>query len=93
MLNSGHAARVEPDVAILPESPFLSANNQAFFNVVDSSLSVATDVANLFARFGAGDGAVRYREIQSDADAAAAAARWPLLAEWLSGQPPTEPRR
>ena len=60
-------------------------------DVVDSSSSAAADVTNLFARFGSTDGAMRYRELHSDADAAAAAARWPLLAEWLAVQSPAQP--
>ena len=64
------------------------------FNVADSSSAVAADVTNLFARFGSGavEGAIRYREIHSDADADNVAARWPLLAEWLATRPLTGSR-
>ncbi|MBC7414794.1 MAG: hypothetical protein H7327_07670 [Herminiimonas sp.] len=55
---------------------------------VGSPRPAAADVANLFARFDATAGACGYREIHADADAADVAARWPLLAEWLSTPPP-----
>lgn len=44
-----------------------------------------SDVVNLFAHFGAASASGAYQEIHSDADAHAAAARWPLLAELLAG--------
>ena len=81
------------NVAVDPPALPFSASPTPVSNVVDSSLPAADDVSNLFARFGAGDGAVRYREIHSDADAAAAAARWPLLAEWLAARSPAEAQR
>lgn len=42
-----------------------------------------SDVTILFAHFGTRSDVARYQEIWSDADAGAAAARWPLMAEWL----------
>ena len=89
MLKNVHASTVAVD----PQSLLFPASDQCAVGVVDSSLPVANDVSNLFARFGASDGAARYLEIHSDADAAAAAARWPLLAEWLAAQSLTKPRR
>ena len=44
-----------------------------------------SDVFNLFTHFGAASAAVAYQEIHSDVAADAAARRWPLVAEWLSG--------
>ena len=47
--------------------------------------SAVADVINLFAHCGITAAAAAYQEICSDADAQAAAARWPLMTEWLVG--------
>lgn len=49
-----------------------------------------SDVVNLFAHFGPVGAAASYHEIQADAAAGAAAARWPLVAEWLAEAPDLE---
>lgn len=79
-------AEVDPTCVSLP--PQLTPHP----GFAHSALAAAADVSNLFARFGARDGAGGYREIHSDADAAAAAARWPLLAEWLVSERPAPER-
>lgn len=43
-----------------------------------------SDVFNLFASFGASEAAATYQEILSDTAAQSAAARWPLVTEWIA---------
>ena len=47
-----------------------------------------SDVVNLFSHFGAVKGAGDYQEVHANTAARTAAARWPLLVEWLATEAP-----